>query len=142
MLLAVVIVACSFLFSELTPWLRVGDQANTWVLQRLADVRTPWLTDVANGINAAGSDWGSTVLGVPVVALIMVFRRWRHLAVFLGSLFFLEIVAGQLIYQGLTRPRPYGVRIIGSWDVRRSTCSRSCTPRATCAPIAGTRCGG
>jgi tRNA A-37 threonylcarbamoyl transferase component Bud32/membrane-associated phospholipid phosphatase len=114
-LLAVVIVACAFVFSVRTPWLRVGDQANTWVLLRLAEVRTPWLTDVANGINAAGTRWGSTVLGVSVVVLTMVFRRWRHLAVFLGSLFFLEIVAGQLIYEGLTRPRPYGVTIIGSW---------------------------
>ena len=44
-LLAAVIVACAFLFSEITPWRRAGDQANTWVLLRLADVRTPWLTD-------------------------------------------------------------------------------------------------
>src|SRR5580704_14515945 len=114
-LLAVIIVACAFLFSEITPWLRVGDQANTWVLLRLADVRTPWLTDVANGINAAGSGWGITVLGGSVVVLIMIFRRWRHLAVFLGSLFFLEVLAGEVIYYGLTRPRPYGVLILGSW---------------------------
>jgi len=108
-------VAFAFLFSESTPWRRSGDQANTWLLLRLADVRTPWLTDAATGINAAGAGWGSTVLGVSVAVLIMIFRRWRHLAVFLGSLFFTEIVAGQLIYQGLTRPRPYGVHIIGSW---------------------------
>jgi membrane-associated phospholipid phosphatase/tRNA A-37 threonylcarbamoyl transferase component Bud32 len=114
-LLAVFIVAFAFVFSEITSWLRSGDQANTWVLLRLADVRTPWLTDVATGINAAGTGWGTTVLGVSVAVLTMIFRRWRHLAVFLGSLFFLEVVAGQLIYQGLTRPRPYGVLIIGSW---------------------------
>jgi tRNA A-37 threonylcarbamoyl transferase component Bud32/membrane-associated phospholipid phosphatase len=114
-LLAVLIVAFAFVFSEITPWRRSGDQANSWVLLRLADVRTPWLTDVANAINAAGSGWGATVFGVSVVVLIMIFRRWRHLAVFLGSLFFLEVVAGQLIYYGLTRPRPYGVLIIGSW---------------------------
>jgi tRNA A-37 threonylcarbamoyl transferase component Bud32 len=114
-LLAAVIVACAFLFSVRTPWLRVDDRANTWLLQRLADVRTPWLTDIANGINAAGNGWGIPAVGVSVVVLIMVFRRWRHLAVFLGSLFFLETVAGQLIYEGLTRPRPYGVTIIGSW---------------------------
>jgi len=110
-----VILAFAFLFSEITPWRRAGDQANTWVLLRLADVRTPWLTDVANGINAAGNGWGIPVIGVSVVVLIMVFRRWRHLAVFLGSLFVLEEVAGQWIYEGLTRPRPYGVTIIGSW---------------------------
>ena len=68
-LLAVVIVACAFLFSEITPWRRVGDQANTWVLLRLADVRTPWLTDVANGINAAGTGWGIPAIGVSVVVL-------------------------------------------------------------------------
>ncbi len=114
-LLAVVILAFAFLFSEITPWRRLGDQANTWVLLRLAEVRTPWLTDVANGINAAGTGWGITVLGVSVVVLIMIFRRWRHLLVFLGSLFFLEEVGGNWIYEGLTRPRPYGVFIIGSW---------------------------
>src|SRR5207302_3388621 len=48
------------------------------------------------------------------VALTMAFRRWRHLLVFLGSLFFLENV-GTSIYFGLSRPRPYGVPIIGSW---------------------------
>jgi tRNA A-37 threonylcarbamoyl transferase component Bud32 len=115
-LLAVVIVACAFLFSARTPWLRSGDQASTWLLRLPADVRTPWLTDVANGINAAGTGWAVTAVGVSVVVLTMVFRRWRHLAVFLGSLFFVEIVGGQLIYYGLTRPRPYGVRIIGSWS--------------------------
>ena len=65
-------------------------------------------------INAAGSGWGVTVLGLSLVVLTMVFRRGRHLLVFLGSLLFLEIV-GQSIYFGLSRPRPYGVPIIGSW---------------------------
>ena len=112
--LAVLIVACAFLFTAHTPWLRLGDQASTWLLQRLADVRTPWLTHLARGIKAAGGGWAVTVLGLSVVALTMVFRRWRHLLVFLGSLFFLEIV-GQWIYFGLSRPRPYGITIIGSW---------------------------
>ena len=77
-------------------------------------IRTPWLTDVANGINAAGSGWGASVLALSVVAVTIAFRRWRHLAVFAGSLLFLGI-AGTLIYSGLSRPRPYGVPIIGSW---------------------------
>ena len=53
-------------------------------------------------------------MGLSVVVLTMIFRRWRHLLVFLGAFFFLEIV-GQWIYYGLSRPRPYGVTIIGSW---------------------------
>src|SRR5690242_20002150 len=114
LVLAIVLVTCAFLFSAETPWLRVDERANTWFLRLLAQVRTPWLTDVAHGIKAAGSGWGVTVIGLSVVALTMFFRRWRHLLVFLGGLFFLEIV-GQWIYFGLSRPRPYGVPIISGW---------------------------
>jgi membrane-associated phospholipid phosphatase len=111
---AAVIVAAAFVVSERTPWLRLGDRANTWFLRLLAEVRMPWLTDVARAINAAWSGWGVTVVGLSVVLLTMLFRRGRHLLVFLGGLFFLEIV-GRWIYFGLSRPRPYGVNIIAGW---------------------------
>jgi tRNA A-37 threonylcarbamoyl transferase component Bud32/membrane-associated phospholipid phosphatase len=114
LLLAAVILAGAFLVSELGPWRRTDDQVSTWILRQLAGVRTPWLTDVATGIKAAGTGW-QVAVGVSVVVLTMVFRRWRHLLVFLGSLFFLEVVAGNLIYYNLSRPRPYGVLIIGTW---------------------------
>jgi tRNA A-37 threonylcarbamoyl transferase component Bud32 len=114
LVLAAVGLAGAFLASQLTPWLGVDDRASTWVLRQLAGIRTPWLTDVANGINVAGSSWGATVLGLSVVALTIAFRRWRHLLVFMGSLLFLEI-AGTSIYFGLSRPRPYGVPIITGW---------------------------
>ena len=114
LLIAAVIVAAAFVASERTPWLRIDDRASTSVLRLLAGIRTPWLTDVANGINGAGSGWGATVLGLSLVVLTMAFRRGRHLLVFLGSLLFLELV-GKSIYFGLSRPRPYGVPIIGSW---------------------------
>ena len=114
LVLGAVGLAGAFLASQHTPWLRIDDRVSTWVLRWLAGMRTPWLTDVANGINGAGSGWGATVLGLSVVALTMAFRRWRHLLVFLGSVLFLEIV-GAWIYFGLSRPRPYGVPIIGSW---------------------------
>jgi membrane-associated phospholipid phosphatase/tRNA A-37 threonylcarbamoyl transferase component Bud32 len=114
LLLAAVGLAGAFLASQQTPWLRLEDQASTWMLRQLAGIRTPWLTDVANGIKVAGTSWGVTVLGLSVVALIMIFRRWRHLLVFMGSLFFLAI-AGTSIYNALSRPRPYGVPIIASW---------------------------
>ncbi len=102
------------MISESTSWRRTDDHVNTWLLRQFAGVRTAWLTDVATGIKAAGTGWGVAV-GVSVVVLAMVFRRWRHLLVFMGSLFFLEIVAGNLIYYNLSRPRPYGVLIIGTW---------------------------
>ncbi len=114
LVLVAVILAGAFLVSQHTPSLRFDDRVSTWVLLRLAAIRTPWLTDIANGIKVAGSAWGVTVIGLSVVALTMAFRRWRHLLVFVSSLFFLEIV-GQWIYFGLSRPRPYSVPIIASW---------------------------
>jgi membrane-associated phospholipid phosphatase len=97
-----------------SPWLRFDDHLNTAALLLLAKARTSWLTDIANGIKAAGGGWGVTALGLTVAALTAVFRRWRHLLVFLCSLFLLAIV-GEWIYGALSRPRPYGVPIIGSW---------------------------
>jgi len=52
---------------------------------------------------------------VAVVLLLVVFRRWRHLLVFTLCLLFLEIATG-LIYDALSRPRPYGVPVIGRWE--------------------------
>ncbi len=106
--------AGAFVASQPTPWLQIDDRVSTWVLRSLAGIRTPWLTGVANGINAAGSGWGVTVTGLSVVALTIAFRCWRHLLVFLFSLGFLQ-TAGTFIYLGLSRPRPYGVPIVASW---------------------------
>jgi tRNA A-37 threonylcarbamoyl transferase component Bud32 len=114
LVLAAVVLAAACVAAQEAPWLRADDQAGTWVLRQLAVIRTPWLTQVANQINAAGSGWGPDVLALSVVAGTIAFRRGRHLAVFAGGLVFLGI-AGRGIYSGLSRPRPYGVPIIGSW---------------------------
>jgi tRNA A-37 threonylcarbamoyl transferase component Bud32 len=114
LILGALVLAGAFVASQHTPWLRIEDRASMWVLRQLAAIRTPWLTDVAQAINVAGTGWMLTLLGLSVVALLMIFRRWRHLLVFIGSVFFLE-QAGTLIYDALSRPRPYGVRIITGW---------------------------
>ncbi len=113
LVLAAIAVTIAFVASQHTPWLRIEDRASTWLLRQLAGIRTPWLTDVANGIKAAGTGW-VTLIGASVIVLTMIFRRWRHLLVFIGSVLFLDI-AGTLIYNALSRPRPYGVPIITSW---------------------------
>jgi len=113
--LAAILVTGAFVASEQAPWRRGVDQADAWLLRQVAAVRTPWLTHVANGLNATGLDWAPLV-GVAVVVLTIVFRRWRHLLVLLLALFFLEIAVGDLIYYGLSRPRPYGASVIGRWD--------------------------
>ena len=59
LVLAAVGLAGAFVAAQEAPWLRADDRAGTWVLRQLAVIRTPWLTHVANEINAAGSGWGS-----------------------------------------------------------------------------------
>jgi membrane-associated phospholipid phosphatase len=115
LVLAAVIVLIAFHISYWTVWRRPGDHADTWLLRQLAAGRTPWLTDLANAIKVAGTGWGVTVVGMSVALLTVIFRRWRHLLVLAFSLFFLEFVGGW-IYNGLSRPRPYGVPIIASWS--------------------------
>ena len=114
LVLAVVVLAGVIVISVRAPSLRLDNQVSSAVLRLFARARTPWLTDVAHGISATGWGWGATVIGLSAVVLIIVFRRWRHLLVFLCSLFFLEL-ATELITEGTTRPRPYGVLIIASW---------------------------
>jgi len=114
LILAVVVLAGVIVILLRAPSLRLDDQVNTAVLRVFARARTPWLTGVADGISAAGSGWGATVLGLSAAALTVAFRRWRHLLVFLCSLFVLEL-AMLLITEAMTRPRPYGVLIIAGW---------------------------
>ena len=114
LVLAVVVLAGVIVISLQAPSLRLDNQVNTAVLRLFARARTPWLTDVANGIYTAGTGWAATVIGLSAVVLTVVFRRWRHLLVFLCSLFLLEL-AIQFIVEGMTRPRPYGVLIIAGW---------------------------
>src|SRR5579863_166364 len=114
LVLAVVVLAGVIVLSVRAPSLRLDNQVNSAVLRLFARARTPWLTDVANGISAAGIGWGASVLGLSAVALTVVFRRWRHLLVFVCSLFLLEL-AIEVITAGTTRPRPYGVPVIAGW---------------------------
>ncbi len=92
----------------------VAAQFETWVLRSIASLRTDWLTPVMRVLGAVGTGWSITIVGWGMLALLIIFRRWRHLFTFFGSL----LVAGMLgtvIYLLMQRPRPYGVTIIGDW---------------------------
>lgn len=94
---------------------RFADRTDTAILEQIVQLRTSWLTSVMNRIDRLGSGWTTTtVIGITIV-LLLVFRRWRHLFVLLGSIAALEIL-GSILYTNFTRPRPYGVTIIGRWS--------------------------
>ena len=86
----------------------------TWVLRSIASLRADWLTPGMRVLGAVGNDWSKTILGCGMLALLIIFRRWRHLFTFFASLLVAGML-GTLVYLLVRRPRPYGVTIIGDW---------------------------
>ena len=93
---------------------RATERADSAVLEQIARLRTPWLTDVATAVTELGSSWVVTILAVGLIAAQAVFRRWRHLFTFLVSMAVL-VVLGRQLYHSFARPRPHDVAIIDSW---------------------------
>ena len=82
---------------------------------RITDLRSPGLTRVMLAVNGLASSWTIRLLRWGVIIGLVVFRRWRHLLVFLGAIILTEIVA----YNASTliaRPRPLGIEILAGWQ--------------------------
>ena len=94
---------------------RLTDRVDAAVARPLIRIRTAWLTDIAREIDQIGSGWLVTIVGLGLLIANMVFKRWRHLFTFLICVAVLELIAGDLIYHGFARPRPYDATIIGRW---------------------------
>ena len=95
--------------------LGIFDRFDTARLRWLATLRTDWLTDLASGVGVLGSDWTVRVLRWGTILGLVVFKRWRHLFVFLGSILALEILTHETAIS-LARPRPLGIVILGDWE--------------------------
>jgi membrane-associated phospholipid phosphatase/tRNA A-37 threonylcarbamoyl transferase component Bud32 len=88
---------------------------DNWVVERLADLRTPGLTSAVRALEAVlGSLWTVKVLAWATVILLAVYKRFRHLVVGLISF---QVVT--LLVLGLSaavrRPRPFGVELAAPW---------------------------
>jgi tRNA A-37 threonylcarbamoyl transferase component Bud32/membrane-associated phospholipid phosphatase len=86
----------------------------TGVLRSIASLRTEWLSSAMRVLAAIGSGWSISIVGWGMLALLITFKRWRHLFTFFGSLLVTGML-GTLVYLFMRRPRPYGVTIIGDW---------------------------
>jgi membrane-associated phospholipid phosphatase len=87
---------------------------DTEVLQFLSSMRTSWLTDVVSFLDRLATGWALTAVAMTLLALQMIFRRWRHLFSFVGAVF-ITYQLGAVLYESFSRPRPFGVTIIGRW---------------------------
>ena len=86
----------------------------TGVLRSVAALRSDPLTAVMRVLGALGTAWSVTILGGGLVAALIIFKRWRHLATFVVCLSVVGAVCTGINF-ATKRPRPYGVTIIGDW---------------------------
>jgi tRNA A-37 threonylcarbamoyl transferase component Bud32 len=94
---------------------RYFERWDTERLRWLIAIRAHWLTNVVLAVNVLVGSWTIRILRWATFAALIVFRRWRHLFVFLGAIIVLEVLAYQ-ISVGIGRPRPLGVTILAPWS--------------------------
>jgi tRNA A-37 threonylcarbamoyl transferase component Bud32 len=97
------------------PFARLFERWDTDRLRWVASIRTAWLTRGALWVNILASTWTIRILRYGVIVGLVAFRRWRHLAVFLGTVIALELMTYQFSLF-ITRPRPFDVKILAGWD--------------------------
>jgi membrane-associated phospholipid phosphatase/tRNA A-37 threonylcarbamoyl transferase component Bud32 len=85
------------------------------ILISFAQVRTPVVTDVALVVNGLSFAWTLRVLRWGTLAVLLRFRRWRHLFVFIGALIVTEVLAYDLTVL-MRRTRPGDVWILAPWN--------------------------
>ncbi len=90
------------------------DVADTWVLQGLEDLRSPWLTRAAHVGGVLATRQGLYVIWLVSLVALAILRRWRHLFVWLGAALVVVQIGSGLVSL-MARPRPYEIEILGSW---------------------------
>jgi membrane-associated phospholipid phosphatase/tRNA A-37 threonylcarbamoyl transferase component Bud32 len=100
------------LFRPLAGFFEATDAA---ILRWFAGARVPWLTTVIQDLNLTTSRWTLRFLRWGTILVLIGFRRWRHLFVFLGAVIALEILAFQFS-EMISRPRPFDVEILAGWN--------------------------
>jgi tRNA A-37 threonylcarbamoyl transferase component Bud32/membrane-associated phospholipid phosphatase len=96
-------------------WAReLTEQVDAAVLRGFARIRADWAVTAARGIDRMATGWTLSAIGFALLVATMVFRRWRHVFAFLGSVLVLEL-AGLVLTELLHRPRPFDVTAAGRW---------------------------
>jgi tRNA A-37 threonylcarbamoyl transferase component Bud32/membrane-associated phospholipid phosphatase len=89
--------------------------ADDRVVQWFAELRGVWLTRAMRALTLPVEWWSIRVLGWCLIAALLVFKRFRHLIVYIVVIK-LVFYTGLLLSAGLKRPRPFGVEILSSWN--------------------------
>jgi tRNA A-37 threonylcarbamoyl transferase component Bud32 len=90
-------------------------RADLVVLHAVAAVRTAWLTHVMLQVNALASPLTPRLAAWGTIAVLAVFRRFRHLAAYLAVTLAAALLISAMTL-GIGRMRPAGIEILGPWQ--------------------------
>ncbi len=93
---------------------RLVDVADHRVLQWLEAIRTDGLTPVMRWVGKLATPRALQVAWWASALVLLFFRRWRHLFVWIGAMLSVAVVTN-LASALFQRPRPLGIEIIGDW---------------------------
>jgi tRNA A-37 threonylcarbamoyl transferase component Bud32 len=91
------------------------DLVDTRILQAIATLRSPGLTDVVEAAGVLATPPVVHALWLTNLAVLLVFRRWHHLFTWVGVAL-VVVNLGSLATLLLRRPRPFEVELLGSWS--------------------------
>jgi len=116
LLLVGVVVVAGVLVGNVRPVAVAVDVADHAVLSVFVAIRTPWLTRAARaaGVLSTPAPLGMFALWWATLAVLVIWRRWRHLLVAVVAMF-VATIGSVLVVDMLRRPRPLGVEILGPW---------------------------
>ncbi len=110
----VVLVAWVALMNASSTPRRLTDHIDAALLRAIAAVRNDWMSPMARAVDRVATGWVMFIIGVGLVTLMVIFRRWRHLFTYLACVLLLEL-SGLFLVSEFARPRPFDVTIIGRW---------------------------
>lgn len=98
------------------PALRAVTRFDLAVLRLVAEVRTPFVTGVMRDVAAVfGSPWTVRLSALATIAVLLAFRRFRHLAAYLAVTISAALVASAAVLS-VARMRPAGIEILLGWE--------------------------
>ena len=85
------------------------------LLSSIGSIRGALLTDIMRAVDALAAPVTLIILRLGTLAVLVVYRRWRHLAVFVAAVIAVELLTyGLANYLG--RPRPFGITYLAPFE--------------------------
>jgi tRNA A-37 threonylcarbamoyl transferase component Bud32 len=114
LLLVGVVAVAGVAIGTVRPVAVAADVADNAVLRAFVSIRTPWLTRAARAAGVLSTPLGVLAVWWATLAVLLIWRRWRHLLVSAVALFTVTLVIS-LAVDMVRRPRPLGVEALGDW---------------------------